>query len=115
MSRWVYLHIIAVAIALITANVECITRCLGGVSPAKTPPCHGGATGQENAPSGCKSPVLVAATDATKFAPVLHHLTSALPDDRTLTFAPTIDETTGAITASPPAFLNSRFSVILRL
>ncbi len=115
MRPWVYLQIIVVAIALIAANVECMTRCVGGVSPAKTAPCHGGAPGEQNAPSGCKSPVLVAATDTTKCAPAVYHLTSALPEHRTLTFDPATDETTGAIAASPPAFRNSRYLVILRI
>ena len=115
MRRWVYLHIIVVAIALIAANIECMTRCVGGASPAKTAPCHGGASGEDNAPSGCKSPVLVAATDLTKFAPAADNLNWSLPAHRTLTLRPEIDKTIRAIDASPPLPRELQLSVILRI
>ena len=115
MSRWGYLHIIAVAFALIAANVECMTRCVGGVSQTKIPPCHGGTSGDESTPKGCKYPVLVAATDATKFAPAADNLSCALPAHRTLTLRPKTDETIRAVDGSPPLRHELQLSVILRI
>jgi len=115
MRRWIYLQIIIVAIALIAANVECVTRCVGGASPAKTAPCHGGPSGEESAPSGCKSPVLVAAADVSKFAPTSDSLDSSLSVDQTPEFRGGVNEIVRTVNPSPPLLHDLQFSVILRI
>jgi hypothetical protein len=114
-KRWLYLQIIAVVIALVAANVECMTRCMGVDRPTKISPCHGGASEEGRTPNGCKYPVLVAASDVSKFAPAPDSLDSSLPVDQTPEFHRGVNEIVRTVDPSPPLLHDLRFSVVLRI